>query len=146
MLVLYRPNVKDNMNGVKLTERLIEDIERSIKTRNSVPDVLTQIKKIDVNGNGLADFVGAVNSISFDPHLNIVVNLINGNDALLNFDKNKIPNVLEDIITNKDEIAQRFQNILDNEDLVSLDNFEPLRIILVDTLDDLHGYSGKYLS
>ena len=134
------------MNGVKLTERLIEDIERSIKTRNSVPDVLTQIKKIDVNGNCLADFVGAVNSISFDPHLNIVVNLINGNDALLNFDKNKIPNVLEDIITNKDEIAQRFQNILDNEDLVSLDNFEPLRIILVDTLDDLHGYSGKYLS
>ena len=136
------------MDGIELTKRLIEDIEHSLEIRNSVPDVHTQIKQIGDTANDLGDFVGALNVIAFDGHLRIVTELINGNDVIIQFNKDNIPNVLEQVIENKDEIEVRLQNMLGNDDIVTIDSFnniEPIENILLEKLDDLHESSGKFL-
>ncbi|RZK38785.1 MAG: hypothetical protein EOO90_21020 [Pedobacter sp.] len=137
------------MTGIELTERLIQDLERSIHTRNTVPDVLTQIKNI---GNDQpADFVGALNTISFDAYLGIVSNIIGWeSDVFVPFDGHNINEFAAAIGENKDVYADKIQSILDNKDLVGIDfgsveDAKPIGDTLIEELTEVHNYSGNNL-
>ncbi|WP_025146610.1 hypothetical protein [Pedobacter jeongneungensis] len=139
------------MTGIELTERLIEDLRRSVHTRNTVPDVITQIKNI---GNDQpADFLGALNTISFDAHLSIVSNIISlEGDVFIPFDGHNINEFAAAISGNKAIYADKIQSILDNEDLVGIDlNFgsveeaKPISETLIKELEEVHNFSGNNL-
>ena len=139
------------MTGLELTERLIEDLNRSIHTRNTVPDVITQIK--NVNHEAPADFVGALNTISFDAHLKIVSNIIGWeDDVFVPFDGHNINDFAAAIANNKDAYAEKIQSFLDNDDLVgvdlatgSIEDATPISETLIDELNEVHNFSGSNL-
>ncbi len=132
------------MNGIQLTERLIQDVKQSIEIRNSVPDIHTQIKNISESGTDMGDFVGALNTISFDGHLRIVANLINiPSEDVVKYDPHNIEVFLNSLIEHREKIGQHIQNMLDNKDFVSLDDLKPVSEILIEKLNDLHEVSGK---
>lgn len=133
------------MNGIQLTERFIEDLQRSIEIRNSVPDVLTQVKQTNSDSDNLGDFVPALNAISFDAHLPIVVGLINSSGHSAGVDANNISGVLEYVTENREQISENIQNILDNDNFISVDDGKPISGFLVEELNTLHSYSGRRL-
>lgn len=124
------------MNANELVDRLIDDLKSSIAIRSSTPDIMTQVDNIGTGVNG--NFIGALNTITFDNHLNIV-------SQLLNLPSNKPHEVLEYIDGGKDNLIKLVDNMLTNSDLVSLDDMQPVANILKDQLNELHRYSASNL-
>jgi hypothetical protein len=122
------------MNATELTDRLIGDLKSSIIKRNSTPDLMTQVSNLGVGVKG--DFLGALNPISFDAHLNILT-------QMLNLPSNKVDQVLSYIELNRNSIIEIIDELLHNSNIISLDNLEPVESLLREELDTLHRYSGS---
>lgn len=124
------------MNATELTERLIEDLKSSILIRSTTDNILTQVNNLGIESPG--NFVGALNVITFDAHLNILA-------QILSLPSNSAPTALNYLETNKDNVINLIDELLNNSNIILLDNLEPVEIILKDELNELHRYSGSKL-
>lgn len=127
------------MTGLEYTDRLIEDINKSARTRATVPDPFTQVKMVGLTGQtNLKDFWSALNVWDADAHLDILSQFININERLVDHnkgDKVDISIFQRDILKNRVAIGNVFQQILDNKQLIDITTGRPISEFLIEQLE-----------
>ena len=130
------------MTGQELTDRLIDDLNTTIKIRSKVTDPFTQIRQLGLTGKyDIKDFWSALNVQDFDAHLDILSQFINTNERLVDHDKGKkvdIGSFHRDVNANRKKIGEMFQQVIDNKGLVDLISGKPISEFLVQQLDWIH--------
>ena len=130
------------MTGTELTDRLIDDINRTAQTRTQVPDPFTQVKMIGITGQSeLKDFRLALNVWDADAHLDILSQFINSNERLVDHnhgDQVDIAIFQRDVSKNRQAIGEVFQQIIDNDQLVDMFSKTPISEYLLEQLDWIH--------
>ena len=130
------------MNGIELTDRLIQDISKSLILRRQVKDPIAQIESIGLSGQiNLKDFMTALNIGTFDSHLDILSQFLNIKNRLVDHDKGEKVDISifqRDISKAIEQVGDLFQQILDNERLRDFETNILLSELLISELDWIH--------
>lgn len=127
------------MTGLEYTDRLVENINSTSRTRIQVMDPFEQIKVIGLSGTtNLKDFNKSLGVWDVDSHLDILSQFINSSKTLVNHkkgDKIDISVWQTDVSKNKERIGEIFQQIIDNNDLIDLNSRKPISEFLIEQLE-----------
>ena len=133
------------MTGKEYTDRLIDDLENTIKTRMRVADPFTQIRNLGITGEAsMQDFMAALDVGEADAHLNNLPQFINTYDKIVKDNPNKKMDIYtfkDDIINNRKSVEETFQKIIDDENLVNPYGNKLMSEYLIDILDYVHSAS-----
>ncbi len=145
------------MTGIELTDRLIEDIAKSVQAKN-VARSHSQLKtdmanfsrdiKIKSGFSIEEGWISLTCDISLPYSLGDLSQLINHSETLVSYksgDKVDLVDFLNQVTTNKANIAATFQNIKDNPNLVALfgQDHQTLFSYLKAKLDDVHNNASS---
>lgn len=139
-------NEKNKLSAVELTDRLIEDINKSALIRVNTSDPFTELRKIKNKEEfGFMNVLTAINVHDFDNHLSNLAQFINWNETIVAYNKGEnieISIFQRDIKANKEKIIDVFQKLLDDKN--HIEAYEDISIseFLTQQLDMLHDAAG----
>jgi hypothetical protein len=130
------------MTGKELTDRLIDDIRKTVIKNAQTVDPYAEIKKIGLTGK--ANLKGILNTFDVseaEAHLYFISDIINKHTQLFNHnedDKLDINAFLNDILSSREEIELIFQQLIDNKELIDWNTKEPISKTLIEQLEWIH--------
>ncbi|WP_179414714.1 hypothetical protein HDF19_19070 [Mucilaginibacter sp. E4BP6] len=127
--------IQEKLMADELFNRLIADINKSIKIRGQVGNL--KIQMANILENSVQDFVSSLNMMEFDTHLDVVIQFLATKS--INHQQGKklnIQSILNELQANKNEIIERVKFILD-DNLISF-NGESISGLLRDEFEWIH--------
>ncbi len=123
------------MKAIEYTERLIEDVYRSAKIRETIPSPHMQAQMTSITGeSNLEHLCSAINVWILDHHLSMLSQDINAKKKLINHKKGDTVNIetwLKDLNSNKEQIKKALMDILSQSK-------DPAKSYLIKELNYIH--------
>ncbi|MCF8363809.1 MAG: hypothetical protein K9G70_14425 [Prolixibacteraceae bacterium] len=130
------------MKGQELTNRLIEDIKIIYSYSSDLDNPISEVLKMSKKDNPkIVDVLLSLDAYNLKTYLDKLSQFINRDERLVDHDLGSdihLPNWKKDLTENKTKIANQFQSIIDNEQLVDMNTMQPISDYLISILDSIH--------